>query len=119
MYNMQKPMLRELSAPWYPLSYRGAESSPATAARIDPRRFLIQPGGATAVMTVDGAVAGTLVAGRRSREVIGIKPFPTLLARPERQKSPLGAPYLQRVSWPRFLPSREDRAAAPVNCPPS
>jgi len=40
-----------------------------------------------------------------------------LLARPERQKSPPGAPYLERVSWPRFLPSGEG-AAAQVNCPP-
>src|SRR5262245_14070195 len=58
-------------------------------------------------MTVAGAVAGAIVAGRRRREVIGIEPFLALFARPERQKSPPGGPYLQRVSWPRFLPSRE------------
>jgi DMSO/TMAO reductase YedYZ molybdopterin-dependent catalytic subunit len=40
------------------------------AARIDRRRFLIRLGGATAVITVVGAVVGALVVGRRKREVV-------------------------------------------------
>jgi DMSO/TMAO reductase YedYZ molybdopterin-dependent catalytic subunit len=42
----------------------------AEAARIDRRRFLIRLGGATAVITVVGAVVGNLVAGKRKREVV-------------------------------------------------
>jgi DMSO/TMAO reductase YedYZ molybdopterin-dependent catalytic subunit len=41
----------------------------AEAARIDRRRFLIRVGGATAVITVAGAVVGNL-AGRRRTEVV-------------------------------------------------
>ncbi len=41
----------------------------AEVTRIDRRRFLIQLGGATALITVTGAVVGNLVVGRRRREV--------------------------------------------------
>src|SRR5262245_48716752 len=119
MCNMQKQMLRELSAPWYPLSYRSAESSPETAARIDRRRFLIRLGGATAIITVAGAVAGALVAGTRSREVIGIKPFLALLARPERQKFARGARHIfSEFPGPAFCPlgksARRRRSIVPL-----
>jgi DMSO/TMAO reductase YedYZ molybdopterin-dependent catalytic subunit len=52
-------------------SYRGLSATDtADAARIDRRRFLIRLGGATAVMSVAGAVVGNLVAGRRTRGVV-------------------------------------------------
>ena len=52
-------------------SYRHLRAVGATeAARIDRRRFLIRLGGATAVITVVGAVVGALVVGRRKREVV-------------------------------------------------
>lgn len=41
----------------------------ADVARLDRRRFLVRLGGATAVVTVSGAVVGELLAGRRRREV--------------------------------------------------
>jgi DMSO/TMAO reductase YedYZ molybdopterin-dependent catalytic subunit len=52
-------------------SYRRLRAVGATeAARIDRRRFLIRLGGATAVITVVGAVVAALVVGRRKREVV-------------------------------------------------
>src|SRR5215468_7146155 len=52
-------------------SYR--RLSAAEAARIDRRRFLIRLGGATAAITVVGAVVGNLAVGRRRREVTEVE----------------------------------------------
>ncbi len=52
-------------------NYRRLRAECATeAARIDRRRFLIRLGGATAVITVAGAVVGALAVGRRRRTVV-------------------------------------------------
>jgi DMSO/TMAO reductase YedYZ molybdopterin-dependent catalytic subunit len=45
----------------------------AESARIDRRRFLIRLGGATAVITVAGAVVNSPAIGRRRREVIEVE----------------------------------------------
>ncbi len=45
----------------------------ASVERLDRRRFLIQLGGVTAAVTVGGAVVGTLVQGRREKQLISVK----------------------------------------------
>jgi DMSO/TMAO reductase YedYZ molybdopterin-dependent catalytic subunit len=45
----------------------------AASARIDRRRFLLRLGGATAVITIVGAVVGALAVGKRRREVTEVK----------------------------------------------
>lgn len=55
-------------------SYRRLSAADVTeAARLDRRRFLIRLGGATAVMTVAGAVVGNLVVSRRMRGSVEVE----------------------------------------------
>jgi DMSO/TMAO reductase YedYZ molybdopterin-dependent catalytic subunit len=55
-------------------SYRRLSATGAAeTTSIDRRRFLIRLGGATALITVAGAVVNNLAAGRRRREVVGVE----------------------------------------------
>jgi DMSO/TMAO reductase YedYZ molybdopterin-dependent catalytic subunit len=48
-------------------------AEPQTSARrLDRRRFLLQLGGVTAIVTVSGAVVGTLVQGRRNKKSMSV-----------------------------------------------
>ena len=43
-----------------------------SAGRLDRRRFLVQLGGVTAIITVSGTVVGTLVQGKRNKQSISV-----------------------------------------------
>ena len=49
-----------------------AVEAPESVERIDRRRFLVRLGGATAVITVSGAMVGVLVQGRRNGQSVSV-----------------------------------------------
>jgi DMSO/TMAO reductase YedYZ molybdopterin-dependent catalytic subunit len=49
-----------------------AVEHPASVERLDRRRFLVRLGGATAVITVGGAMVGVLSQGRRNRQSVSV-----------------------------------------------
>jgi DMSO/TMAO reductase YedYZ molybdopterin-dependent catalytic subunit len=52
-------------------AYYGLSADDASVTRLNRRQFLLKLGGATAFITVAGAVVGNLAAGRRRREAVG------------------------------------------------